>query len=522
MKKILPIIALCATTMYAQKVTYSYSNEFENVKKHRDKGFYKFSNDEYAEVYIQKDEKDLVFQVFDKTFQNVTKTVTAEIPEFEKHPTDEGFFSLKDDYFWFFSTWDRSTETERLFALPFDKKKLKFADKEIKLIETGRLTPPEKYTYNYSADSTKMLITYRKKPEEKRDKLNKDIIGFNLFDDKMKKIYAGEIEMPYSEADMNNKDFEVDSRGNIYMLAEVKINNAIDGEVDREHKDAMRYELMRVNQSNNTIQAIKINLDNKYVSTVLLSEDLNRNIVIVGYYSDRKYSTTVEGAFLIRLELDDNSAVKNLKTTYCPIPVETLKAFESEYSRRKMDKKEDKGKLEANNLNFRKVVFYPDGSLMVIGEESWVDVHTTRNGSSTSTTYEYHYNNIIVIKADKDGKTLWCNKIPKNQSGSNIRDLGFHHHIFKGEDLFLYLDNAKNIDLPLTEKPAPHRAGAGGYLTCVKIDKQGKMTKQSLFDIRKEKIKLYPSSFESMSENLILDRLKAGGGDSKVLKLEIK
>ena len=37
--------------------------DFRYVKKHRDKGFYKFSNDEYAEVYLQKDEKDLVFQI---------------------------------------------------------------------------------------------------------------------------------------------------------------------------------------------------------------------------------------------------------------------------------------------------------------------------------------------------------------------------------------------------------------------------------------------------------------------------
>lgn len=522
MKKILPILALCTTSVCAQKITYSFSNEFETVKKHRGEGFYKFGDDVYAEAYIQKDEKDMVFQLFDKTFQNVTKTVTAEFPEFEKHPTDEGFFSVKNDFNWFFSTWDKSTETERLFALPFDTKSLKFASKEIKLIETGRLTPFDKYRFDYSTDSTKMLITYRKKPEIKNDKLNKDIIGFNLFDDKLKKIYAAEIEMPYSEADMNNEDYEIDSRGNIYLLASVKINNSIDGEVDKEHKNAKRYELIKVNQSNNTLQSLKIQLDNKYVSSVILSEDLNHNIVITGYYSNNKKSNAVEGVFLIRIELDENSAVKNLKTTYCPIPVETLQAFESARTRKKMDKKEEKGNLEAANLTFREVVFYPDGSVMVIGEEYRLDEYTQYNGKTTYTTYVYRYNDIIVLKADKEGKVLWCNKIPKTQAGSSDSDLGFHHHVFKGEDLFLYLDNAKNINLPLTEAPEPHRGGAGGFLTCVKIDKQGKMTKQSLFDIREEKIKVHPSYLKSIGENLILDRLKAGGGESKVLKLEVK
>lgn len=522
MKKALLILASLSSALYAQNLSYSYSNEFETVKKHRDKGFYKFSNEEYAEVYIQKDEKDLVFQIFDKNFQNVTKTVTAEFPEFEKHPTDEGFFSVKNDYYWFFSTWDRKTETERLNALSFDKDFLKFDSKEINLVETGRLDPNWKYHFNYSTDSTKMLVTYRVKPKERRDKLNKDIIGFNLFDNKMKKLYSAEIEMPYSEYDMNNLDYEVDSRGNIYMLTEVKINNSIDGEVDRENKNAMRYELIRVNQKNNTLQAIKISLDNKYTSSVILSEDLNHDIVIVGYYSDKKYSLGADGAYIIRLEYDANNTVKNLKTTYCEFPAETLKAFESERTKKKMEKKDKNGDLEAANLTFRKLVFYPDGSVMIIGEEYYVVTHTHYNGKTTTTTYTYYYNDILVLKADRDGKTIWCNKIPKQQSGSGTADLSYHHHSYKGEDFFFYLDNIKNIDLPLTEAPAAHRSGAGGYLTCVKIDKAGKMTKRSIFDIREEKVRICPRNFETITENLILDRLKADRDESKVFKIELK
>ena len=90
MTKILIVLATISSSIFAQTLSYSFSNEFETIKKHRDKGFYKFSNDEYAEVYLQKDEKDMVFQIFDKDFKNVKKVETAEFPEFEKHPTDEG------------------------------------------------------------------------------------------------------------------------------------------------------------------------------------------------------------------------------------------------------------------------------------------------------------------------------------------------------------------------------------------------------------------------------------------------
>jgi len=522
MKKALLILASISSSLFAQTLSYSFSEEFETVKKHRDKGFYKFNNDEYAEVYMQKDEEDMVFQIFDKNFKNVKKTETAPFPKFEKHPTDEGFFSVKNDFFWFFSTWERKTETERLFALPFDKDFLKFDSKEIKLIETGRLDANFKYRYNYSTDSSKLLITYRVKPKERRDKLNKDIIGFNLFDHTMKKLYAAEIEMPYSEFDMNNLDYEVDSRGNIYMLTEVKINNSLDGEVDKENKNAMRYELIRVNQKENILQRIKINLNNKYTNSVVLSEDLNHDIVIAGYYSDKKNSSGSDGAYIIRLEFDANNAVKDVKTTYCEFPAETLKAYENERVKKKMDKKDKDNNLEAANLVFDKMVFYPDGSVMIIGEEYYVVTHTYYNGKTTTTTYTYYYNDILVLKADKNGKTIWCNKIPKQQSGSGTADLSYHHHAYKGEDYFFYLDNIKNIDLALTEAPAAHRSGAGGYLTCVKIGKDGKMTKRSIFDIRDEKVRIFPRGFESINENLIVDRLRADRDESKVFKIEIK
>lgn len=523
MKKKISIFILISSSYFAQTLSYSFSNEFETVKKHEDMGFYKFTGKEYAEVYFRKGD-DMVFQIFDESFKNVKKQELVTLPKESKKYANEGFYNIKNEFFWFYSTWDRKTETERLFALPFDKDMFKFDPKEIKMIETGRLDPYNKYRFNYSTDSTKMLVTYRVKPRERRDKLNKDIIGFNLYDSKINKLYAAEIEMPYSEFDMNNLDYEVDSRGNIYMLTEVKINNSLDGEVntDRDSKNAMRYELIRVNQKNNTLQAIKINLENKYTNSVVLSEDLNHDIVIAGYYSDKKNSSGSNGAYIIRLEYDANNSVKNVKTTYCEFPAETLKAYETARTKKKMEKKDKEGDLEASNLTFDKMVFYEDGSVLIIGEEYYVVTHTYYNGKTTTTTYTYYYNDILVLKADRNGKTLWCNKIPKQQSGSGTADLSYHHHNYNGEDFFLYLDNIKNIDLPLTETPFAHSSGRGGYLTCVKIDRSGNMTKKSIFDIKEEKIRIFPRSFESINGNLIVDRLKADRSESKVFKIEIK
>ncbi|MGZ3883759.1 MAG: hypothetical protein ACXVPD_06055, partial [Bacteroidia bacterium] len=216
---------------------------------------------------------------------------------------------------------------------------------------------------------------------------------------------------------------------------------------------------------------------------------------------------------------DDKNSVKKLNTTYCEFPKDVLQAYESARTKRKMEEKEKDDNLEASNLALERVAFGTDGSVTLVGEEFYVITHY--NGKTT--TYTYYYNDILVLKAGKDGKAIWCKKIPKAQKGSGTADLGFHyHHNYKGDNYFFYLDNAKNAKLSLDETPATHAAGRGGYLTCVKIDAAGNMSKQPIFDIKDEDVKLRPRGFESISENLIVDRLKEDRKTSVVFRLEIK
>lgn len=521
MKKIILALSILSITLYAQNIKYSFSQEFESIKKHVDFGFYKFGKNKYAEVYF-KAEKDMMFQIYDENFNSIKNEETTLLPEIDsKHVAHESFFSVKNDYYWFYSTWDRKTETERLFAQPFNQGVFKFTENPINLIETSRLIPYDKYKFSTSTDSTKLLVTYKVKPKIKNDKLNKDIVGFNLYDNKMKKIYAAEIEMPYSEFDMDNLLYKVDSRGNIYMLTQVKINNALDGEKSKENKKAYRYELIRVNQKENILQSIKIELINKYTNSVVLTEDLNHNIVVTGYYSNLKNSGGADGAYLAKLELNENNSVKKFNISYYEFPTEILKAYETTRTKKKMDKKNKDDNLEAWNLKFDRVVFEKDGGMLIIGEENYDVTYSYRCGNSTCYSTTYYSEDIYVLKIDNAGRTQWCRKIPKQQS-TGYNSISHHFHPYNGEYYFFYLDNIKNLDLSLTESPAWFNGGKGSYLTCVKIDANGKMIKKSIFDPREEEVHIYPRNFETISANVIVDRLREDRKHSKVFRLELK
>ena len=527
MKKTILALSILSSTLYAQNIKYSFSQEFESIKKHIDFGFYKFDENKYAEVYYRKGD-DMMFQIYDKQFNAIKNEETALLPDDSKHFEHESFRCIKNNFFWFYSTWDRKQQAENLYALPFDKTTFKFSTSPIELIEAPKLANRyNKYTFNTSTDSTKTLITYRVKPREKRDKLNKDIIGFNLFDTKMKKLYSAEIEMPYSEADMDILDHEVDSRNNIYLLAQVKLNNSIDGEDNKENKKAYRYELMRVNQKDNSMQAIKITLDNKFTNSVLLKEDLQHNLIITGYYSNKKNSGSSDGAYIIKLELEDNNSIKKMNTIYSEFSDELLKAYERERVKRKMDKKEKNDNLEASNLIFDRIVFEPDGSMLIMGEEYYMVSYSYRCGNSTCYSYTYYYNDIIVLKADKNGKTLWSTKIPKRQSGSSPYGLSYKFHKYNGEYYFFYLDDIRVTDTEFNINPTGHSGEKGDYLASVILDANGKMSKKCILEMRDDKIKeehirLNPSAFESINENLIVDRLREDRKHSKVFRLELK
>ncbi len=524
MKKLLLVATLFVSALQAQTIKFSFSDEFETVKKYQELGFRKLDNKTYADLYYRKGE-GMIFQTFDDKFQKLRSQETVKLPEETEKAGNEGIHSLKNKMYWFYATWDRDAQLERLFALPFNKKSMDFEGSPVKMIETSKLASlmgTGKYTYNYSTDTSMLLVTYRVKPTERRQKNIIDVIGFNLYDNNMKLLYAAEIEMPYSAADMDNLDYEVDAKGNIYMLTSVKLNNAVEGKDNSDVKNAIRYELNMINKKTNKMEATKITLDNKFVHSVLLQEDRKHDLVITGYYSNNQRSGGVNGAYLIRLDMNDNGTIKGLKTTYCDFPKEVLESYESERTKRKMEKKEDKGVLEASHLTLRDLEFNDDGSVLIVGEEYYYTVQTHTSGNMTYTTYTYYYNEILAMMVDKDGKTKWCTKIPKFQTGNNTTiGLGFHFHQIKGQYYFFYLDNKKNQNLALNQPPAAHLAGAGGFLACVKLDENGKMSKQYIFDSKEQDVRLDPSGFTSVNDNLIIDRLREDKKNSKVFRLEI-
>lgn len=545
MKKLLIIsgLLLCILQTQAQisatrndfKVTWGA--EYEFPKKHADMGFWKGAKGGYINVSYQ-DGKSMIIQRFDSKMKYINEE-TVDLSGYPSNFISEGIRHIGDKFYWFYSLWDKSKEKEQLFGQELDVDAGKMVGTAKKVIETTKLTGDminkgwyniqiaNKYQFAKSRDTEMLLITYRFPPLDKDDSKNYDRMGWQVFNSSLEKVWGKDmLKMPYTEEMMDNKGYIVDSKGTVYMLASVREPNW--KQLKKEKKGFRHFEVLRLDEKSDGFSKIVLNPGTRWVSDVTLFEDANGDLLMSGFYSNNEKSSGSNGVFLMKVERGSLSA-KEVKKGYYEFPKEVLQQFESERTRKKMDKKEEKAKeddedagVEASNLTMQDIDLQADGSIILSAEEYWLEeIRTYSSRGGYTTHYIWHYNDIITMKINADGELGWIHKLPKRQQGGRGRGgLSFVMYTMKGSHYYFYLDNIKNLNLSVDKEPAVHQDGAGGFLVYTKIDDDGKLSKGKIMDLREEEVRIYGSDFERVDETQIVTRAQVKKL-SKILSLTL-
>ncbi len=493
-----------AVQTFAQnkKFDLKLGQEYDLPRKTADLAFFGNEKDGIVNLSIKKEEliivrfnpKDLRKTMEQKIDLDVTRNFNSEIlVDFSNN-----------NYFWLHSDWDRSNQREMLFADKVDLQTGKITGVNNKLFETSKiagasavprfysLKTTEKYDYSFDLSRNILCVTYRLQPEHRSDKKNFDKIGFQVFDNNLKKLWGNEFTMPYSEAVMDNSDFSVDAKGNAYMLAKV-YDNEKRRERDKETgKPGYHYELLKFTADSKKIISIPIAVDDNYIRETSLSENASSGMIISCTYSKKSKGTGTDGIFLATIDANNN--LSKFKNGYYEFPKAELARFESARARKKIENKED---YEVANLKVRDVIVEKDGGIFITCEEYQVIEHYTQSSSGFGRTYyTFHYEDIFAARVNVSGEFEWMRKVPKKQRGTRGQGtMGFKLINDETGYYFLYLDNLKNLDLPESEVPRLHLDGYGGQVIVSKITKDGKVSKDLLFDTRDEDIMIYPSQF---------------------------
>ncbi|MBG9378092.1 hypothetical protein I5907_17780 [Panacibacter sp. DH6] len=514
----LPVCLLSVVT-YAQKqstkFTFKLGDEYELPRKTEDLAFFGNQKDGIVNLSLKDDE--LYITRFDAQSLHKTAEQKIELPEATKNFTSELVVNFNDDnYYWMHSDWDKSSETEMLYYDKIDVTAGKIKDANHKLFQATRMAGTlvgnglysakvvGKYRYNYNAERSKLLISYRLYPEQKSDKKNFDKIGLQVFDDKMNKLWGGEFTMPYTEAIMDNSDFSLDAKGNAYMLAKVYDSDSRRERDKETGNPAYHYEVLKFTKESKKIISAKINLGDNYIREATLIESSLNEMIVACTYSKKSKGNGTDGIFLA--SLNQEGILAKYREGYYEFPGEELQKFESSRTKRKIENKED---FELPNLRVRNVIVEKDGSVFFACEEYKLVVSTSNFNGSIRTTYTYYYEDIYAAKIDAAGKFLWMRKIPKKQRGTaGTGTMSFKLISDETGYYFLYLDNIHNMNLAEDETPKYHIDGAGGQVIVSKITSDGTTTKELLFDTRDEDIMIYPTNFYKINGNQFIGRAR--------------
>lgn len=517
----------------SKKFSYKLGEEYEIPKRSEDMGFFGTQTSGIVNLFLKKD----ILSIFNFDPKNLGQTGEKEIEmDLTRNFNNEGIVNFGNDFYWLHSDWDKSAKEESLFYDKIDVKTGKITVANKPLLTSTKIAGSygasggsmwgfnysgktvDKYSLNYDANNTHMLISYRLVPEEKNDKKNYDRIGLWVYDQKMTKTWNSEFTMPYTEAIMDNLDFTIDAKGNAYMLAKVYENEKRKEKDKETGKPGYHFEVLKFSSDKKMTQ-YAISLDDFFIREASLIENSAHDIVVSCTYSKKSKGNGTDGVFLAML--DQNGKVVKYKNGYFEFPLAELQKFETARKRRKMENKDD---YEAPNLKVRNIEVGADGSVFLALEEYYYTVSTTTYNNHTTTTYTYYYEDILGAKIDATGNFLWIKKIPKKQKGTNsFQTLGYKLVSDTSGYYFLYLDNKKNLELEEDEVPKYHINGYGGQVMVAKIDNNGNTSKELLFDTRDEELMVMPRLFKKIDGNNYIGRTTIKGpGAYKPLLISVK
>ncbi|QHI35843.1 hypothetical protein IMCC3317_11910 [Kordia antarctica] len=257
-------------------------------------------------------------------------------------------------------------------------------------------------------------------------KKNSNSYFVHVFDAETLNLIYKQSYQDHKEDYFSHNDLIIKDDATVYSLGKLYKN----GRSDKKNGEA-NYELVLHKVSQNGTSHASVKLEDLFVRSLVISHK-NNELHLIGFYSEKNSSRLKGGCNFV---LDEKSlAVKTKKITELPKQV-----YEDLYGYRRGNRKKKKS-TELSNFYVDYTLEDTNGNTYILAEEFYVTsyyVGTAMNGGYWETVY--HYDDILILKFDANGKLSWGRSIFKRSGVPS------YNAFLKNDELHVILNSGKNL-----------------------------------------------------------------------------
>lgn len=266
------------------------------------------------------------------------------------------------------------------------------------------------------------------------------------------------------------------------------------------------YELTRITQNDSKTQSF--DTDEHYARS-LKTVFKKGKIACVGFYSD-KSDNRFKG--LCYFDMDPET-LKISTSKFTP--------FSSQFMIDKYGKDKDK---ELKNISFRNVFLTEKNEIVFNAEEYYVTVHQHMgpNGTMGTTTYVYHYDDIVSAKLADNGDLVWARNINKRQATGGSDSYISYTSMVKGDDTYFFINTGDKVKKLRNDRiQFGQKSPKKSNLNIIRINQAGDLEYKEVLDDKDNEVPFMVSDGAITKEGGTVYFIGRKGKKKQLLKLSL-
>lgn len=423
------------------------------------------------------------------------KPVSYELDK--KDLSSEGIWYVKDKVLVFSSLLDKKQDENNLFVQVYDQTSGAALGQHRKVasipVESKRNTGG--YSVKVSPDESKVMVVI----EQPYEKGGAERFKAKMFDSEMTELWTQEVSMPYTDDEFLLGSSRLDNDGSVLVLGTFFPEKKEQRDRNKARQEVFDQYLLVFPPNGTDVEQHKLSLPDKYLQDITITLPENGDILCGGFYGTKDSRGAIRGTFFMKLDRRTKQIIDSSTKEFTD---DFITSFWTEKEEEKAKKKAEKKDQELGlySMDLSEIVHRDDGGALFIGEQYYMYVTTSTfrdaNGR-TSTTYTYHYvyNDIIVVNIDPTGEIEWLSKIPKRQHSANDNGQYSSYALqVKGENIyFIFNDSGENLFLKDGDKVQQFEIkGKDALVVLATVDAMGGVSREALFTPERRDVILKP------------------------------